>query len=206
MTPEAPSAFLIRHGQTDWSVAGRHTGRTDRPLTSEGAAEAVAIRLRLAGIEFARVLSSPLLRARQTCERVGLSPTAEFTPDLSEWDYGEFEGLTTEEIRRTRPGWDLFRDGCPGGEIPAQVAARADRIVARLRASEGRSAVFSHAHFLCVLAVRWIGLDVDEARHLRLATASLSILGFGPHGDQTPVITLWNEACRGPAPLRTHGP
>lgn len=199
MTFEAPSAFLIRHGETDWSVAGRHTGRTDRPLTAQGEGEAVALGRRLHGIEFACVLSSPRLRARQTCERMGLGRTAELMPDLSEWDYGCFEGLTTAEIRIAHPDWDLFRDGCPDGESSDQVTERADRVVARLSASGGRSAVISHGHFLRVLATRWIGLAVGEARHLALATASLSVLGLEPHCGQTPVITLWNEVDRAQA-------
>ena len=196
MPPDLPTVFLIRHGQTDWSLSGRHTGRTDRPLTAQGEIEAAALARRLRGIDFRRVLTSPRLRARQTCDRAGLGVAAEITSDLSEWDYGTFEGLTTVEIQRIQPDWDLFRDGCPGGESPAQVAERADRLVHRLQESEGSSAAFSHGHFLCVLAARWIGLAVEEARHLLLATASLSIVGFHPHRGRTPAIRLWNEESR----------
>jgi probable phosphoglycerate mutase len=181
----------MRHGETEWTLSGRHTGRTDIPLTARGedAARALGRRLRIA---FARVLTSPRQRARRTCELAGLGP-AEIEPDLVEWDYGDYEGRESVDIRGQRPDWDLFRDGCPGGELPAQVAGRADRLIARLRTQDGNVALFSHGQFGSVLATRWIGLPVVEAQHLPLATASLSILGCDPHRAEVPIIALWNS-------------
>jgi probable phosphoglycerate mutase len=187
--------FLVRHGETAWSLSGRHTGRTDLPLTARGEAEACRLAGRLQGLVFSAVLTSPRLRARQTCDDAGLGPKAEVLPDLSEWDYGDYEGRTTAEIFQTRPGWDLFRDGCPGGETPAQVAARADAVATLLRAREGNVAVFSHGHFLRVLGARWAGLPVQAGRNLLLGTASLGILGYEHGRTGAPVIALWNENC-----------
>lgn len=190
--------YLIRHGQTAWSLTGQHTGRTDLPLTAHGEDEVRALAPRLAAIPFAQVLTSPLLRARQTCELAGagagagLCAMAEIEPDLVEWNYGDYEGQRSVDIRQQRADWNIFRDGCPNGEMPAQVAARADRLIARLRTLEGNIALFSHGQFARVLAARWIGLQVIEAQHFSLSTASLSILGYDPHQLKVSVIAQWN--------------
>ena len=177
--------YLIRHGGTAWSISGQHTGRTDIPLTPGGENEATRLKHRLDNIGFAHVLTSPSRRARRTCELVGLEGAAEIDPDLAEWDYGEYEGRRSVDILAERPGWNVFRDGCPGGETPPQVSDRADRLIARLRALDGAVALFSHGHFGSVLAARWIGLPVIEAQHLLLDTASLSVLGNHPHHPDT---------------------
>jgi len=190
--------FLARHGETDWSRSGRHTGRTDIALSAQGERNARLLAGPLAGVRFARVLTSPMRRARRTCELAGLGAAAEVEPELTEWDYGAYEGLTSAEILASRPGWRLFRDGCPGGESPSQVAARADGIIARLRAADGDVAVFSHGHFGRALAVRWIGADVGFGDRLLLDTASLSILAYGRGGAAEPVIALWNSHPAGP--------
>ncbi len=184
--------FLIRHGETAWSLTGRHTGRTDLPLTENGERRASTLRGRLQGIEFTRVLSSPLQRARRTGELAGLGPAAQMESDLQEWDYGDYEGRTSAAIRAGRPGWNLFQDGCPGGESVEQISQRADRMVARLRGMEGNVAVFSHGHFLRALAVRWIGLPLGAGQHLLLDTASVSILGDEQAAPENPVVSLWN--------------
>ena len=186
--------YLVRHGGTEWTVSGRHTGRTDIPLTVVGEDEARQWSAPLSGISFARVLTSPLQRARQTCDLVGVGTTAEIEPDLAEWDYGDYEGLRSVDILEARPGWNLFRDGCPNGEDPAQVSARADRLIARLRAMDGNIALFSHGQFGAALGARWIGLPVIDAQHLMLGTASLSILGSDSHHPDVPVIMRWNFA------------
>lgn len=186
------SVHLVRHGETAWSLTGQHTGRTDLPLTEHGRAEGAALGARLRGTTFAAVFSSPRLRARQTCEAIGLGDAMTIDPDLAEWDYGEYEGLRLAEIRARRPDWDLFRDGCPGGELPAQVADRADRLIARLRAIDGAVAIVTHGHMGRVIGVRWNGLPIDLARHFTLATASLSILGYEHDRATEPVITRWN--------------
>lgn len=188
----ASSIYLIRHGETAWSKSGQHTGRTDLPLSEDGEREAWKLSRRLMGLAFDKVLTSPLLRARQTCQLAGLGSLATVDPDLAEWDYGAYEGRTTQEIHAERPLWDLFADGCPGGESPEQVSARADRFLARAGGVKGALAVFSHGHFGRVLAARWILLPVAAAKRLDLATASLSILGF-EHGPDSPVLRLWNE-------------
>lgn len=201
MTTSMPSPtrlYLVRHGETEWSHSGRHTGRTDIPLTADGEDEALQLARHLRGIPFAHVLTSPRQRARQTCELVGLASVAEIVPDLAEWDYGDYEGQRSVDIYKKRADWNLFRDGCPHGEMPAQVSGRADRLIAHLRAMEGNVALFSHGHFLCVLAARWIGLPLVEAQHFSLGTASLSILGHDPHHPEVPVIALWNAVA--PAP------
>jgi broad specificity phosphatase PhoE len=182
--------YLIRHGETEWSSSGRHTGRTEIPLTSAGEKSAAWLSPRLATIQFTHVFVSPRARARRTCELAGLSAPAVVEPDLAEWDYGDYEGLRTAEILKARPGWNLFIDGCPNGESPLQVSERADRLLSRLRALDGNVALFSHGHFGRVLGTRWIGLPVAEADRLQLDTASLGILGQ-EHG--IPVIKLWNE-------------
>lgn len=193
MSPELPRVYLARHGETEWTVTGQHTGRSDIPLTARGEDDARRLGERLREIEFARVLTSPLRRAVRTCELAGHGARAEVVADLAEVDYGEYEGLRTVEIRRERPGWSVFRDGSRGGESPAQVAARADRVVARLRADgDGLTLVFSHAHFLRFLAARWLGLSAGDARGLVLATGSLSILGY-EHTREEPALRLWND-------------
>ena len=166
-----PRIYLIRHGETEWSLSGQHTGRTDIPLTARGEDEARELGQRLRDIQFARVLTSPRQRARRTCELAGLGPVAEIEPDLAEWDYGDYEGQRSADIRKARPDWNLFRDGCPRGEMPAQISDRADRLIARLRVLDGNVALFSHGHFGRVLAARWIGLPVSEGQHFLLPTA-----------------------------------
>jgi broad specificity phosphatase PhoE len=192
MSEELPIIYLARHGETAWSLTGQHTGRTDLPLTEAGERNARRLQERLSGLKFIRVFTSPLLRAGRTCELAGFGSVAEIDGDLVEWDYGEYEGLRTAEIRVKRPGWQLFRDGCPGGESPQQVATRADRVVDRLRGLPGDILLFSSGHFLRVLAARWVGIDTFGARSFMLSTASLSALGY-EHGLEQPAIRLWNE-------------
>ena len=194
MTPMPLRLYLIRHGETEWTLSGQHTGRTDIPITARGEDEAKELGLRLRAIPFAHVLTSPRQRSRRTCELVGLAPEARIDPDLAEWDYGDYEGERSADIRKARADWNLFRDGCPHGEMPAQVSARADRLTARLRALDGNVALFSHGQFGCVLAARWIGLPPIEAQHFLLGTASISILGCDPHHPEVTVIELWNAA------------
>jgi probable phosphoglycerate mutase len=189
--------YLIRHGETEWSLSGRHTGRTDIPLTEKGERDALKLTAWLHPAMFSRVFTSPSPRARRTCEVIGLDTDAEIEPDLAEWDYGDYEGLRSVEIRQERPDWDIFRDGCPGGESPALVSDRADREIARLRTLKGNIALFSHSHFGRVLAVRWIGLPVSRAKHFTLDTASLSILGYGHNLAEEPAIVLWNAVPNG---------
>jgi len=183
---------LIRHGETEWSLSGQHTGTTDISLTARGEDEARDLAHRLRGISFTRVLSSPLRRARRTCELAIPDVAPEIEADLAEWDYGDYEGLETPAILRARPGWNLFLDGGLNGETPAQVSDRADRLIARLRKMDGNVAVFSHGHFGRVLATRWIGLPVSEAEHFLLGTASVSIFGYDPHHPDVAVIERWN--------------
>ena len=186
--------YLLRHGETEWSLSGQHTGRTDLPLTAHGETEARALGPRLRGVRFAHVLTSPLYRARQTCEFSGFGAAAEIEPDLAEWNYGDYEGRLSADIHKQRPNWNVLQDGCPGGEMPAQVSARTDRLIARLRELDGNIALFSHGQFGCVLAARWIGLPLIEARHFLIGTASLSILGYEPSHPEVPVIALWNTS------------
>jgi probable phosphoglycerate mutase len=188
--------YLVRHGETAWSVSGRHTGRTDLALTAQGEVEARALAGQLDGVAFAHVLASPRERARRTCELAGLARPAEPDPDLAEWDYGAYEGMRTAEIRGTRPGWALFRDGCPDGESPEAAGARADRVIERLRTLEGNTALFSHGQFASVLAARWIGLPVVAAGHFSLGTASYGVLAYDPHHPDVPVIAMWNPGWR----------
>src|SRR4051812_17252420 len=183
--------YLIRHGETEWSVAGKHTGRSEIPLTSNGEHLARAVGHRLRAIQFSSVLTSPRERARRTCELAGLRPH-QIEVDLAEWDYGKFEGLTTAEIRESRPDWNLFRDGCPGGESPEQISRRADRLIARLKETDGNIAIFSHGHFLRVLAARWIGMPVEAAQHFVIGAASIGILGFEHDRPEEPAILAWN--------------
>jgi broad specificity phosphatase PhoE len=182
--------WLIRHGETEWSRARRHTGRTDLPLSPAGEAEARALGEHLGGLEVDRVLSSPLTRARATAELAGFGDRVELTDALLEFDYGDYEGLTTPEIRSSRPGWDLFRDGCPGGETVEAAAARAQKLLDGLTDGEGRIMLFSHGHQLRILTTCYLGLPPDAARHLFLGTASLSVLGTE---HEWPAILLWNE-------------
>jgi probable phosphoglycerate mutase len=181
--------FAIRHGETAWSVSGRHTGTTDIPLTKAGREVAKRMRPLLARTAFELVLCSPLQRARETCDLAGLGDGAIVEPDLGEWNYGRYEGLTTSEIHETAPGWQVFRDGCPGGEAPEQVAARADRVIARSRALGGNVALFAHGHLLRVLAARWIGLPPLAGQHLLLDTGTLCILG---DYRGVPALEIWN--------------
>lgn len=186
--------YLIRHGETKWSLSGQHTGLTDLPLTANGENEARHLGKHLRDIEFAQVLTSPLQRARQTCALVGLKPVPKIEPDLVEWDYGDYEGRRSVDIRQERPDWTIFNDGCPHGEMPDQISDRADRLIARLRKLNGNIALFSHGQFGCILAARWIGLPVVEAQHFPLGTASLSIVAYHHHHPTVPVIELWNAA------------
>ncbi|MBC7663312.1 MAG: histidine phosphatase family protein [Caulobacter sp.] len=189
---DPPRLFLIRHGETAWTLTGQHTGRTDLALTSHGEDEARALAPSLNRIDFSHVLTSPLLRARETCVLTGLAPAARIEPDLAEWDYGDFEGLHSDDIRKQWPGWNVFRDGCPGGESAAEVSERADRIAEQIAALHGNVALFSHGQFSCSLAVRWIGLAIIEAHHFSLATASISVLGSNPNHPDIRVIARWN--------------
>jgi len=193
MSAELPIIYIARHGETAWTVTGQHTGRTDLPLTEAGERTARHLGERLKGLVFAKVFTSPLQRAARTCELAGFGNIAEVDCDLVEWDYGEYEGRTGAEIRAERPDWQLFRDGCPGGESPSQVAARADRVVSRVRAVQGDVLLFTSGHFIRVLAARWIGIEpTTNARSFMLSTASLSALGY-ENDVSRPVIRLWNE-------------
>ena len=192
MTEALPVVYLARHGETAWSVSGQHTGLTDLPLTQRGERNARQLGERLKGVAFAKVFTSPLQRAVRTCELAGFRAVAEVDRDLLEWDYGRYEGRRTDEIRAERPDWQLFRDGCPGGESPAQVASRADRVVSRVRAIQGAVLLFSSGHILRMLAVRWLGLEPSNGGRFLLSTASLSALGY-EHDLSQPAIRLWNE-------------
>ena len=186
------SLYLVRHGQTKWSLSGQHTGRTDIPLTPDGEEEARELAPWLRRIHFSRVLTSPRQRAKRTCELAGLGQRAETEPDLAEWDYGDYEGKLSSDIRVGRPDWNAFRDGCPNGELPEQVTARADRLIAYLCTMDGNVALFSHGEFGLVLVARWIGLPVIEGQHFLAGTASLSILSHNPAHPEVRVIALWN--------------
>src|SRR5271155_1959706 len=193
MSDRLPVVYLARHGDTAWTVSGQHTGLTDLPLTGEGENHARRLGERLKGLKFAKVFTSPLQRAARTCELAGFGAVAETDPDLVEWNYGEYEGLLLSEILRKRPDWQLFRDGCPGGESPAQIGERADRVVQRARAVAGDVLLFSSGHFIRVLADRWLALTPGRvAKHLLVGTASLSALSY-EHMLSQPVIRLWND-------------
>jgi broad specificity phosphatase PhoE len=194
MAERLPNVYLARHGQTAWSLSGQHTGRSDIPLTPEGEQNARLLGKRLAKISepIGLVLTSPVERARRTAELAGFGDRAQVDPDLYEWDYGQYEGRKTADIRRERPDWQLFRDGVPGGETLAQVAARADRAIARLRATGGNAILFSSGHILRVLGARWCGFDPSAGAHLLLGTASLSVLSY-EHNLQEPALELWND-------------
>jgi probable phosphoglycerate mutase len=181
--------FAVRHGETAWSLSGQHTGTTDLPLTQKGRDLAERLRPILARQSFALTLSSPLVRARETCELAGLGGQARIEPDLAEWNYGRYEGLTTAQIHAEVPGWLIFRDGCPGGESPEQIGARVDRVIAKVRAVEGDAVVFAHGHLLRVLAARWVGLPTRAGQHFLLDTGTLGILGYY---RGIPAIKIWN--------------
>ena len=192
MAETLPVIYLARHGETAWSLSGQHTGRTDLPLTEGGERNGRALGARLRGLTFAKVFTSPLQRAFKTCELAGFGNAAERDPDLMEWDYGEYEGRGTVEILAQRPDWQLFRDGCPGGESPTEIGARADRVVSRVRAVHGDVLLFSSVHFLRVFAALWLGLEPAGGRYLLLGTAALCILGY-EHNLTEPAIRLWND-------------
>jgi probable phosphoglycerate mutase len=192
MSEPLPVVYLARHGETAWSLSGQHTGLTDLPLTARGERNALRLAERLKGLTFSKVLSSPLQRAVRTCELAGFRGQAEVDRDLLEWNYGEYEGRRTEEIHAERPDWQLFRDGCPNGESPQQVGARADRVVKRTREIQGNVLIFSSGHILRVLTARWLGLEPNAGKYFLLSTASLSALGY-EHSFSQPVIQLWND-------------
>ncbi len=187
----ADRIVVVRHGETEWSLALRHTSRTDLALIEPGRVRAAELAHELEGRDFALVLTSPLRRARETCELAGFGAVAEVDDDLHEWDYGDYEGLTTAEIRAGAPDWYLWRDGCPGGERPADVGDRVDRVLTRLRALDGAGLLFAHGHVLRVLAARWIELEVDGGAHLALSAGSTGSLGFE---HAVPVLQRWNAA------------
>jgi len=195
MSDALPLTYLARHGETAWTTSGQHTGVTDLPLTAQGEVEARRLGERLEGLTFAAVLTSPLQRAVRTCELAGFGSMAKVEPDLIEWNYGAYEGRTSADIHRERPDWQLFRDGCPGGESPDQIGARADRAIRRVRGIEGNTLLFSSAHFLRVFAARWLGLDAAGGRYFLLGTASLSVVGY-EHDRSEPVIRVWDEMPR----------
>ncbi|OLC11059.1 MAG: histidine phosphatase family protein [Deltaproteobacteria bacterium 13_1_20CM_2_69_21] len=192
MSGALPVVYLARHGETAWTISHQHTGRTDLPLTMGGEAEAVRLGERLQGMSFAAVFTSPLQRAVRTCELAGYRSVAEVEPDLLEWNYGAYEGRTSDEIYAERPGWQLFRDGCPGGESPEQVGARADRVIRRVREIGRDVLLFSSGHILRMFAARWLGLEPGAGRYFLLGTASLSAVGY-EHDRSEPVIRLWDE-------------
>ena len=193
MRNQLPIVYLARHGETAWSLSGQHTGLTDLPLTEHGKHTARKLGERLRGLTFAKVFTSPLQRARRTCELAGFGAVAEIDPDLVEWDYGQYEGRRGADIRAERPGWNLFHDGCPGGESPEQVSARADRVVKRVRAIQGDVLLFTSGHFIRVLTALWLGLEpTANSRYFMLSTASLSALGY-ENDLSRPVIRFWND-------------
>ncbi|MDA7865222.1 RpiB/LacA/LacB family sugar-phosphate isomerase [Akkermansiaceae bacterium] len=192
--PAPLKLYLIRHGETEWTFTDRHTGVTDLPLTALGEDEVREWGDRFCGIQFSHVLTSPRQRARRTFELVEIGKVAELEDDLSEWDYGDYEGMKSVEIRKERTFWNVFRDGCPNGESPEEISDRADRLILKLRKMTGNIALFSHGQFGSVLAARWIGLSVAEAQHFPLGTASLGVLGYNPHHHDVPVLELWNSA------------
>jgi broad specificity phosphatase PhoE len=190
---QLPVVYIARHGETAWTITGQHTGLTDLPLTPQGEMNAHALAPRLASIRFGKVFSSPLLRARKTCGLAGFGSVADIDSDLVEWNYGQYEGLRSAEIRAKRPDWQLFRDGCPGGESPSDVCARAENAIARIRAVNDNVLIFSSGHFIRVLAARWIGLEPSiNSMSFLLSTASVSVVGYESSLAQ-PVIRLWND-------------
>ena len=192
MSSPLPEIYLVRHGETEWTVSGRHTGRSDIPLTRSGEEAARGVADRLQGQSFAAVWSSPSQRARRTCELAGFGAAPEIRDNLAEWDYGAYEGLISKQIHELRPDWQLFRDGCPEGEVAADVGARADAIIAELRKANARILVFSSSHFLRVLGARWLGFPPEGGAHFVLDTTSISVLGY-EHNLAEPVIRRWNQ-------------
>lgn len=192
MSSPLPEIYLVRHGETEWSLSGQHTGRTDIPLTAKGEEAARSVARRLPDLSFSAVWSSPSQRAMRTCELAGFAAQRVVKDDLAEWDYGAYEGIRTREIQQQRPGWQLFRDGCPGGEASADIGARADAIIRELRASQGTILIFSSSHFLRVLGARWLGLPPESGALLVLDTTSISLLGYD-HDLSEPVIRRWNQ-------------
>jgi probable phosphoglycerate mutase len=190
MDPTGSRCFLIRHGETEWSLSRRHTGLTDLPLLPEGRLQAESLRAALGRRAFRLVLHSPLTRAAETSRLAGLEAGAKTEPDLAEWDYGRYEGLTTAEILEENPGWDLWRDGCPGGESPSQVGTRVDRVIATVRSAPGDVACVAHSHVLRALGARWVGLPVEGGKYFTLDPASLSILAWE---RGRPVVNVWNR-------------
>jgi broad specificity phosphatase PhoE len=191
---EATTLYLIRHGETAWSISGQHTGLTDIALTARGEDQARALAPYFAKVRFASVFSSPLMRARRTCELAGLGAAAQNESDLMEWHYGDYEGRRSVDIVRERPGWSVWADGCPHGETPAMVSERADRLLIRLRAIPGNVALFSHGQFGSALAARWLGSPVSMGQHLALSPATVSTLSVARDHPDIPVISLWNSA------------
>jgi len=192
MSEKLPKIYLARHGETAWSLSGQHTGLTDLPLTERGEQNARQLGKRLAGLKFAKVFSSPLQRAHTTCKLAGFGDQAVIDPQLVEWNYGDYEGRRTPDIHIDRPGWLVFRDGCPGGESPDQVASRADQIIQRVRAVNDDVLIFSSGHFLRMLAARWLGLAPVTGQNFLLSTASVSILSY-EHNQSRSAILLWND-------------
>lgn len=196
MSENLPAVYVVRHGETAWSRTGQHTSFTDLPLTPQGEQEARRVGQRLGSLTFTKVFTSPLKRAAHTCELAGYGASAETDPDLVEWNYGNYEGRRTVEIHAEAPDWQLFRDGCPGGESPAQVGARADRVLARARGVKGDVLIFSSGHFSRVLGARWLGLEPAGGKYFMLSTASVSILGYENNVSHS-VIRLWNDTSHG---------
>jgi broad specificity phosphatase PhoE len=192
MSETLPVVYLARHGETAWTLSGQHTGMTDLPLTKHGELTARQLGEELRGRQFARIFTSPLQRAARTCALAGFGDQSQVDHDLVEWNYGEYEGLRTAEIHAKRPGWQIFRDGCPGGESPGEVGARADRVVERVRAVQRDVLIFSSGHFLRVLTARWLGLEPQAGKCFLLSTASLSVLSY-EHDLSQPAIQLWND-------------
>jgi broad specificity phosphatase PhoE len=192
MSDNLPVVYLARHGNTAWTYSGQHTGLTDLPLTPDGERNAVRLGERLKGLTFAKVFTSPLQRAARTCQLAGFGAVAITDPDLVEWNYGKYEGLTSEQILQQRPDWDLFRDGCPGGESPQQIGERADRVIQRIRSVAGNVLLFSSAHFIRVLTGCWLGLGVNGGRYFVLNPASLSAVSY-EHNLSRSVVQLWDD-------------
>jgi broad specificity phosphatase PhoE len=191
-----PDVYLVRHGETEWSLSGQHTGLTNLPLTESGEEQARRLRPRLTAKAFARVFSSPLQRAMRTCQLSGYGSSVDADPDLIEWNYGDYEGKTRPQILAQRPGWLIFRDGCPNGESPVDVGIRADRVISRIREVDDNVLVFSSGHFLRVLMARWLGLEPSSGRYFKLATATLSVVGYDHNDRAEPLIRLLNESVK----------
>ena len=196
MRTSLPDVYLVRHGETEWSLSGQHTGLTDLPLTEKGEEQVRQLRPRLTATIFAKVLSSPLQRAMRTCQLSGYGSAVDTDPDLIEWNYGDYEGKTRPQILAQRPDWVIFRDGCPNGESPTDVGIRADRVLSRIREVDGNVLVFSSGHFLRVLMARWLGLEPSGGRYFKLGTATLSVIGYDHNNRAEPLIRLLNESVK----------